>query len=947
MADVFISYSRADSAYVQRLGAGLRSRGKDVWVDVDGIRDAELFPLALRRAIETSDAFVFVISPEAVRSPFCEQEVAHARELNKRIVPLALRPVSDEELPGEIRFRNWIPATDDGEFESTLERLIVALGADLEWEHQHTRLTVKALEWDQAGRDRSFLLRGSELASAERWLAAGAGKAPGATALEQEYLLAARLVASRRQRLLVGISVVVAVVSVALVVFALISRGQAVTSQTVAKSGELAAESQNELTANPEVSILLAVQAVRRSATPPALYALREAIDRSPVIGRLPSRGPQPCDQGVPPGANAPPSIGYSPSGALIAEAACDGRVLIDGAGGARARWNLRSPAGPVAFSPNGQMLAVSTEAGVSLLDVATGQVRETFDLESEATTPPGSGEPWPGESPVCVPQGSLPEQLKFSPSGRQLAAVYHSNLDLWQLNGSAQPREVGGARGCIQSMDFDPSGASLLVTDDRSVERIDVATGSVRARRTLLAPTVDSPSQPPILSGISVSPSGRVVAVAAIEQSNTGIVKLYDPRTWTRLATLVQRPAVPLTNIVFSPDGTRLAIGGLDGSAGIWSVASHRELLPLNSATVPISSIAWRPDSGQIATTSSDGEGRLWRTSLDQGSTISTGVGLNLDEAVVSADRVWAGITEPQAEILRSWTREGRPASRPFRVVADPSGIALAFSGNGRLAAATRSGEDIIVRDLAHGHTVGSVSGFTTSGIIGLALDTSGDRLLAASATSGIGLFDVKDGMRLLAAQTLPNSQTCAGGYVSFSADGQRAVGVNYCGQGIFWNTRTGKLLGRFDTGVQSVSAISLDTHGRLLALSSWSRTTTIYQLDARRALRVLIGDTASVTDVAFSPQGTWLATASEDGDVRIWDVANGQLLRLVPDNSGVFSVAFSSNGADVVFTDSDGQIHIQDACSLCGNARGLLRLAASRVTQQLTAAERREYGA
>lgn len=104
MADVFISYSRADSAYMQRLGAGLRSRGKDVWVDVDGIRDAELFPLALRRAIETSDAFVFVISPEAVRSPFCEQEVAHARELNKRIVPLALRPVSDEELPGEIRF---------------------------------------------------------------------------------------------------------------------------------------------------------------------------------------------------------------------------------------------------------------------------------------------------------------------------------------------------------------------------------------------------------------------------------------------------------------------------------------------------------------------------------------------------------------------------------------------------------------------------------------------------------------------------------------------------------------------------------------------------------------------------------------------------------------------------------------------------------------------------
>ena len=64
-----------------------------MWVDVEGIRDAELFPEALRRAVEGSDAFLFVISPESVASEFCEQEVSHAVELNKRVVPLALRAV--------------------------------------------------------------------------------------------------------------------------------------------------------------------------------------------------------------------------------------------------------------------------------------------------------------------------------------------------------------------------------------------------------------------------------------------------------------------------------------------------------------------------------------------------------------------------------------------------------------------------------------------------------------------------------------------------------------------------------------------------------------------------------------------------------------------------------------------------------------------------------------
>ena len=110
----------------------------------------------LRRAVEGSDAFVFVISPDSVRSPFCGQEVDHAVELNKRVVPLALREVADGEIPEEIRFRNWIPVGTT-EFAEGVDRLVAAIDTDLEWERQHTRLTVKALEWDAAGARSQFL----------------------------------------------------------------------------------------------------------------------------------------------------------------------------------------------------------------------------------------------------------------------------------------------------------------------------------------------------------------------------------------------------------------------------------------------------------------------------------------------------------------------------------------------------------------------------------------------------------------------------------------------------------------------------------------------------------------------------------------------------------------------------------------------------------------------
>ncbi|MGZ4172758.1 MAG: toll/interleukin-1 receptor domain-containing protein, partial [Solirubrobacteraceae bacterium] len=141
---MFVSYSRRDAGFVTRLAEGLKSRGMDVWVDVEGIRDAEVFPAALSRAIEGSDTFLFVITPESVGSPFCDQEVTHASELNKHIIPLALRSVPDDQLPEEIRYRNWIPV--DGDPSAELDRIIAAIDADLPWEQEHTRVTVRALE---------------------------------------------------------------------------------------------------------------------------------------------------------------------------------------------------------------------------------------------------------------------------------------------------------------------------------------------------------------------------------------------------------------------------------------------------------------------------------------------------------------------------------------------------------------------------------------------------------------------------------------------------------------------------------------------------------------------------------------------------------------------------------------------------------------------------------
>src|SRR5687768_8906670 len=86
--DVFISYSRKDREFVKRLYEALQAREREAWVDWEGIRPAEEFMQAIFPAIEGTDTFVFVISPDSVSSQVCRRELAHAAAHNKRMVPI-------------------------------------------------------------------------------------------------------------------------------------------------------------------------------------------------------------------------------------------------------------------------------------------------------------------------------------------------------------------------------------------------------------------------------------------------------------------------------------------------------------------------------------------------------------------------------------------------------------------------------------------------------------------------------------------------------------------------------------------------------------------------------------------------------------------------------------------------------------------------------------------
>ena len=118
MAQVFISYSRKDKEFVQKLVDALVAANREVWLDHRNIEPTAEWLKEIFNNIEGSDNFLFVISPDSVVSTYARKEIDHAALNNKRIVPSFYHPVPDKDIPEAVAkfqridfIREWMVLT--------------------------------------------------------------------------------------------------------------------------------------------------------------------------------------------------------------------------------------------------------------------------------------------------------------------------------------------------------------------------------------------------------------------------------------------------------------------------------------------------------------------------------------------------------------------------------------------------------------------------------------------------------------------------------------------------------------------------------------------------------------------------------------------------------------------------------------------------------------------
>jgi WD40 repeat protein len=360
------------------------------------------------------------------------------------------------------------------------------------------------------------------------------------------------------------------------------------------------------------------------------------------------------------------------------------------------------------------------------------------------------------------------------------------------------------------------------------------------------------------------------------------------------------------------------LALAGPNGEVEIWDVPPRQKLrtFPGHGAAVKI--LEFSPDGNRLA--AEDGESiRLWDPSTGQEEAVLRGgewswLSVQPDGPyLVSGSRI-------RADTTVIWDRRSRamvarldhelcPGGGHF--VRDGSVFLLGGASGGvarctvadieqALTAARGSRQNIALSGTVVVPVAESiVMGGHTQTIWGVAASPDGRWVATAAHDGSVKLWD---GQTLQLLRSFPGHKGI-GWCVTFSPDGQYLASG---GSGVkVWEVATGRELHSFADHERMVTSVDFHPNGRWLASGSNDGTVRLWDVAAGRSLGVLHRG-GTVAKLAFRPDGRWLAAAGQDRQIHVWDLSQGlPTLPAAPNRTlthhaaAVSSVGWSADGA------------------------------------------------